>query len=211
MMVEFLWLNKSSKCLYIFCWKISFWKPLEDDFLQCLLKILYALRLKLSTMENRGLIERNNYESRLIKEMLDDVLVSVQWGNWLIFLNDQNQARSVFSVLEVVFVQTGHDRCVITLIAPHTDHNLYCCSWRTLLEMFPGPRLPIINLLMTPCGVCLPGIPRIHGDTYDNEINTQQYCQSPGETDCLYLRLYPPLPIPHLPIFLPTYKNIHRI
>ena len=99
--------------------------------------------------------------------------------------------RPGFSALEVVFVQTGHDRCVITLIAPHTDHNLYCCSWRTLLEMFPGPRLPIINLLMTPCGVCLPGIPRIHGDTYDNEINTHLYCQSSVETDCLCLRLDP--------------------
>ena len=71
--------------------------------------------------------------------MLDDVLVSVQWGNWLIFLNDQNQARPVFSVLEVVFVQTGHDHCVITLIAHHTDHNLYC------LEMFLGPTLTINN------------------------------------------------------------------
>ena len=56
-----------------------------------------------------------------------------------------------FNVPEVVFVQTGHDHCVITLIAHHTDHNLYCCSW-TLLAMFPGPRLTIIILLMTPCG-----------------------------------------------------------
>ena len=83
--------------------------------------------------------------------MFDDVLVSVQWGNWLIFLNDQNQARSVFSVLEVVFVQTGHDHCVITLIAHPTDHNLYC--WLLdLLEMFLGPTLTIRNLLMTPSG-----------------------------------------------------------
>ena len=59
--------------------------------------------------------------------------------------------RPGFSALEVVFVQTGHDHCVITLIAHHTDHNLYCCSW-TFLDMFPGPTLTIINLLMTPCG-----------------------------------------------------------
>ena len=57
----------------------------------------------------------------------------------MIFLNDQNQARPVFSVLEVVFVQTGHDHCVITLIAHRTDHNLYC------LEMFLGPTLTINN------------------------------------------------------------------
>ena len=79
------------------------------------------------------------------------MLVSVQWGNWLIFLNDQNQGRPVFSVLEVVFVQTGHDHCVITLIAHHTDHNLYCWSW-SLSELFLGPTLTIMNLLMTPCG-----------------------------------------------------------
>ena len=92
----------------------------------------------------RQLNERNNAESRMIKVMLDDVLVSVQWGNWLIFLNDQNQARPVFRVLEVVFVQTGHDHCVITLIAHHTDHNLYCWSC-SLVEMFLGPTLTIMN------------------------------------------------------------------
>ena len=70
----------------------------------------------------------------------------------------------------------------------------------------------------------LPGIPRIHGDTgdtYDNGINTQHYCQSPVETDCLCLRLDPPpYNVKHitqpptyptyLPILQPTYKKYQQ-